>query len=46
MKDYFKHLFWLIKQMILLFLKGDISGSAEAFFWIKMHSKYESKRIK
>jgi hypothetical protein len=41
-----KHISWLIKQMIVLFLKGDIDGAVEAWFWIKIHWNYESKKIK
>lgn len=40
-----KHILWLIKQMIILFFKGDLNGSAEAFYFLKMHWNYDSKRI-
>jgi hypothetical protein len=41
-----KHLLWLVKQMIVLFLKGDFSGSAEAFYLLKLHWLYDSKKVK
>ena len=41
-----KHILWLIKQMFLLPLKGDISGGYEALQLLKLHLCYRSKRIK
>jgi hypothetical protein len=40
-----KHILWLIKQMIVLFIKGDFEGSKEAYWLIKFHLKYKSKRV-
>lgn len=37
---------WLINQMIVLGFSGDWLGSYDAFCWIKVHWKYQSKKIK
>lgn len=44
MKD-FKHVLWLIKQMIILGLKGDWSGSYEARLLLKLHLMCKSKKL-
>ena len=41
-----KHMLWLFRQMVVLGLQGDWEGSYEAWFWIRFHWKYESKKIK
>lgn len=41
-----KHVLWLWKQMIVLFLKGDFEGSKEAWFWYKFHISHDRRRIK
>jgi hypothetical protein len=41
-----KHLLWLIKQTIVLFITGDFRGGAEAFYFLKLHWMYDSKKIK
>jgi hypothetical protein len=40
-----KHMLWLIKIMILSFLKGDFKESLEASYWIRIHWHYRGKRM-
>lgn len=44
--DHLRHIGWLFKQMIKHFFKGDIDGVIDAYYWIKIHLKYDNKRIK
>jgi hypothetical protein len=41
-----RHMFWLMKKLIALFLKGDIDGSTEAWYFVKTHWNYKSNRIR
>jgi hypothetical protein len=41
-----KHMLWLFKQMVVNFLKGDIDGAVEAYYFVKIHWNYKSKRIR
>lgn len=40
-----KHVMWLIKQMIVLTLKGDFDGAAEAFFFLRLHFLTRTKAV-
>lgn len=40
-----KHMLWLFKVMIICALKGDLDGSVEAWYWMKIHWNYTSKKI-
>ena len=40
-----KHILWLTKQMIVLFIKGDFEGSKDAICWMKIHWNYKSKKL-
>lgn len=40
-----KHMLWLLKQIIILGLKGDWEGSYEAWLFMKIHWNYESRKI-
>lgn len=53
MKDYLKqkynwwaHFLWSIKVMVKCTILSDYSGAKEAYYWIKIHVTYKSKRIK
>lgn len=41
-----KHILWLIKQIFVLPLKGDVSGGCEALQLLKLHVRYRSKRVR
>jgi hypothetical protein len=41
-----KHCLWLIKQMIVLTLKGDFDGAVEAWLFLKMHFTHKGRRLK
>jgi hypothetical protein len=38
-----EHLFWEIGWAFIALLKGNVSGAAEMFFWIKIHLTYSGK---
>jgi len=40
-----KQMLWFWKQMIVLFIKRDFDGSQEAWYLIKIHWNYSSKKI-
>lgn len=40
-----KHIGWLQKQMFVLFWKGDFKGSAEAYWWLRVHLIYKSRKL-
>jgi hypothetical protein len=40
-----KHISWLFKQMMSHWFKGDLKGAIDAWYWIKFHWNYESKKI-
>jgi hypothetical protein len=45
-KDDWNHLWWLFKNMIKEFIAGNYDESVDAFYWIKIHFTYDSKRIR
>lgn len=44
-KDDVSFMLWLLKQMIVLFLKGDTRGSEEAWYFIRLHWNYKSEKV-
>lgn len=44
-KQDWKHVWWLLKNMIYQFTIGDFEESKEAWYWLKMHCTYPSNRI-
>lgn len=40
------HVRFLFFNMIKQFFKGDLHESREAYYWLKLHLTYDSKRIK
>ena len=45
-KNDWKHVWRLFRNMIKQFLKGDFRESKEAYWWIKIHLSYDSKKVK
>lgn len=45
-KDDKKHLWRLFKTMVNQFIIGDFHEAREAFYWIKIHLIYDSKKIR
>ncbi|MBA7627100.1 hypothetical protein ES703_34562 [subsurface metagenome] len=43
---WFKHLFWMLGNMYLNFLKGDIKNAIDSYYWIRIHVTYKSKLVK
>lgn len=43
-KDW-KHVKFLFHNMFKQFFKGDLHESKEAYYWLKLHLTYDSKRI-
>jgi len=41
-----KHFLWLIKQMIKHIILGNLDGLIEAYYLLKIHICYKSKKIK
>jgi len=44
--DDLRHIMWLFKQSFINLCEGDINGSIEALYWIKIHMTYPHRRIK
>jgi len=44
-KQDWKHLRFLLINMIKQFIKGNFHESKEAYYWIKIHLSYDSKRL-
>ena len=44
MKQSIAHILWLVKQMIVLSLRGDWSGVVEAYWWLRVHLTYRGRR--
>jgi hypothetical protein len=45
-KDDWKHIWWLFGNMIKQFILGNWNESKDAYYWIKIHCTYESKKVK
>lgn len=43
LKDW-EHIWWLFKNMIKQFAKGDYAESYDAWMWIRVHLSYDSFR--
>lgn len=41
-----KHVTWLFKNMIKAFFKGDYIDMVDAYYFIKIHCSYDSKKNK
>lgn len=44
--DDWKHIWFLFKNMIVQFLKGDFLEAKDAWYWIRIHVEFDSKRVK
>lgn len=41
-----KHMWWLFTVYMKSKLSGDYDGAEEALFWMKMHWKHDSEKIR
>lgn len=46
MRDWWSHFWFLFKVMIRQFVLGNLPESKEAYYFLKIHMTYNSKRIK
>jgi hypothetical protein len=44
-KHDWKHVWFLFKNMVTQFIKGDLHESKDAFMWIKIHFTYDSQKV-
>lgn len=40
-----KHIMWLFRNGMKQLYKGNFSEAVEAYYWIRIHLKYKSKRM-
>lgn len=44
--DWWRHFFWISGRVIINFFKMDYHNMINAWYWLRIHIEYKSKRIK